>query len=173
MCPGQRPHDDGVDGPNKDIPIYLTVLSPYLAGLPYDFDQVRTCSPGTWNLKDAPLRDGVFARLEREGYLPIKTSMGKDPYGKAALAQTPLPTFTYRVLAADAGPVIPDPVTGNGDAGTEIAKIIEGNLKDDLRLTPWLKSKDKGGSVGEASGASPHPTTTTSGTSDTISVLPT
>jgi SH3-like domain-containing protein len=41
-------HDEGVEGDNKDIPIYLTVLGPYTAGLPYDFDQVRVF---TWSLK--------------------------------------------------------------------------------------------------------------------------
>jgi hypothetical protein len=62
--------------------------------------------------------------------------VGKDPYGKAALAQTPLPTFTYKVLAADAGPVVPDPVTGTVTPGRTIAKTfrLEGNLV--RRLAP-------------------------------------
>jgi hypothetical protein len=125
-------HDDGVDGPNKDIPIYLTVLSPYLAGLPYDFDQVRVF---TWNVK-MHRYETAFREKNVEGFLPIKISTGKDPYGKAALAQTPLPTFTYRVLAADAGPVIPDPVTGTVTPGRTIAKTyrLEGNLV--RRLAP-------------------------------------
>ena len=36
----------------------------------------------------------------------------KDPYGKSPLAQTETPSFSYKVLAADAPPVIPDPTTG-------------------------------------------------------------
>ena len=44
--------DAGSDDKNipvdKNIPIYVTVLSPYKSGLPYDFDQVRVF---TWSLK--------------------------------------------------------------------------------------------------------------------------
>jgi hypothetical protein len=146
-------HDDGVEGPNKDIPIYLTVLGPYLAGLPYDFDQVRVF---TWNLK-MHRYETAFREKNVEGYLPVAISTGKDPYGKAALAQTPLPTFTYRVLAADAGPVIPDPVTGTVTPGRTIAKTyrLEGNLvrrlappgsKDELEAHPVAEvKKDKAG----------------------------
>jgi hypothetical protein len=119
-------HDDGAEGANKDIPIYLTLLSPYLAGLPYDFDQVRVF---TWNLK-MHRYETAFREKNVEGYLPVQIAMGKDPYGKAALAQTSLPTFTYRVLAADAGPVVPDPVTGMVTPGRTLAKTyrLEGNL---------------------------------------------
>jgi hypothetical protein len=43
---------------------------------------------------------------------------------------TPAPTFTYRVLADDAGPVIPDPVTGAITPGKTILKTyrLESNL---------------------------------------------
>ena len=85
--------------------MYLTVLSPYLAGLPYDFDQVRVF---TWSIKKHRYETG-FREKNIEGYLPVTITQAKDPYGKAANAQTPLPTFSYRVLAADAGPVTPDP----------------------------------------------------------------
>jgi hypothetical protein len=144
-------HDDGVEGDKKDIPIYLTVLSPYLPGLPYDFDQVRVF---TWNLK-MHRYETAFREKNVEGYLPVAISMQKDPYGKAVLAQTPLPTFTYRVLAADAGPVIPDPVTGTVTPGRTIAKTyrLEGNLvrrvaqpgsKDDPEAHPVAEvKKDK------------------------------
>jgi hypothetical protein len=146
-------HDEGVDSPNKDIPIYLTVLSPYLAGLPYDFDQVRVF---TWNLK-MHRYETAFREKNVEGYLPVAISIGKDPYGKAVLAQTPLPTFTYRVLAADAGTVVPDPVTGTVTPGRTIAKTfrLEGNLvrrlappgsKDEPEAHPVVEpKKDKAG----------------------------
>ncbi len=146
-------HDDGVEGDKKDIPIYLTVLSPYLAGLPYDFDQVRVF---TWNLK-MHRYETAFRERNMEGYLPVAISTQKDPYGKAVLAQTPLPTFTYRVLAADAGLVIPDPVTGTVTPGRTIAKTyrLEGNLvrrvappgsKDDPEAHPVAEvKKDKSG----------------------------
>ncbi len=145
-------HDDGAEGDNKDIPIYLTVLGPYTAGLPYDFDQVRVF---TWNMK-MHRYETAFREKNIEGYLPVSIGIGKDPYGKAVLAQTPLPTFTYRVLAADAPPVIPDPVTGMVTPGRTIAKTfrLEGNLvrriappgyKDEPDAHPVaVEKKDKG-----------------------------
>jgi hypothetical protein len=46
------------------------------------------------------------------------------------VAQTPLPTFTYKVLAGDAGPVVPDPVTGMVKPGRTIEKTyrLVGNI---------------------------------------------
>ena len=41
-------NDPEAEQENKDIPVYVTVLGPYKAGLPYDFDQVRVF---TWNVK--------------------------------------------------------------------------------------------------------------------------
>jgi len=119
-------HDDGAEQENKDIPIYLTVLGPYTAGLPYDFDQVRVF---TWNLK-MHRYETAFREKNMEGYLPVSVRMAKDPYGKSATAQTPLPTFSYKVLAADAGPVVPDAATGMVTPGRTIEKTyrLEGNL---------------------------------------------
>ena len=72
----------------------------------------------------------AFREKNMEGYLPVTIAMEKDPYGKSAVAQTPEPTFTYKVLAADAGPVVPDPVTGMVKPGRTIAKTyrLESNL---------------------------------------------
>jgi len=119
-------HDDGVDQDNKDIPIYLTVMSPYLAGLPYDFDEVRVF---TWSLK-MHRYETAYRDKNIEGYLPVAVKMDIDPYGKSAAAQTTLPTFTYKVLAADAGPVVPDPATGMVTPGRLIEKTyrLEGNI---------------------------------------------
>jgi hypothetical protein len=119
-------HDDGVDQDNKDIPIYLTVLSPYTAGLPYDFDQVRVF---TWNLK-MHRYETAYREKNIEGYLPVTIRMSADPYGKSANAQMALPTFTYKVLAADAGAVVPDAATGMVTPGRTIEKTyrLEGNL---------------------------------------------
>ena len=119
-------HDEGAEGDNKDIPIYLTVMGPYLAGLPYDFDQVRVF---TWNLK-MHRYETAFREKNIEGFLPVKIDLAKDPYGKAAVAETPLPTFTYKVLAADAPTPVPDPVTGLIAPGRTIEKTyrLEGNL---------------------------------------------
>jgi SH3-like domain-containing protein len=141
-------HDDGADQDNKDIPIYLTVLAPYAAGLPYDFDQVRVF---TWNLK-MHRYETAFREKNIEGYLPVTLKSSTDPYGKATTAQTPLPTFTYKVLAADAGPVVPDPTTGMVKPGRLIEKTyrLEGNLvrrialpgiKDDSEAHPAAEEK--------------------------------
>ena len=144
-------HDDGADQDNKDIPIYLTVMSPYSAGLPYDFDQVRVF---TWNLK-MHRYETAFREKNIEGYLPVTIKMAADPYGKSAAAQTPLPMFCYKVLAADAGPVAPDPTTGMVTPGRTIEKTyrLEGNLvrriaaagsKDDLEAHPVVEVKKAG-----------------------------
>ena len=141
-------YDPGADQDDKNIPIYLTVLGPYTAGLPYDFDQVRVF---TWSLK-MHRYETAFREKNMEGYLPVTINMEEDPYGKSAVAQTPEPTFTYKVLAADAGPVVPDPVTGAVKPGRTIAKTyrLEGNLvrrvaapgsKDDPEAHPAAEEK--------------------------------
>jgi len=124
-----------VDDPNSgildngntvtSIPIYVTVLSPYKAGLPYDFNQVRVF---TWNIKKHRYETG-FAERNILGYLPVKLGSGKDPYGKGPLSALDLPTFTYRVLAADQPIPSPDPTTGLIKPGRTIEKTyrLEGN----------------------------------------------
>jgi SH3-like domain-containing protein len=146
-------HDDGVDQPDHDIPEYMTVLSQKAAGLPYDFDQVRVF---TWNVK-MHRYETAYREKNIEGYLPVVIGSAKDPYGKSPLAQESLPTFTYRVLAADAAAVVPDPVTGMMKPGRTIAKTfrLEGNLvrrlsapgsKDDPEAHPVAEvKKDKPG----------------------------
>jgi SH3-like domain-containing protein len=112
--------------PITSIPVYVTVLSPYKAGLPYDFNQVRVF---TWNTKKHRYETG-FAERNIVGYLPVKMGSTKDPYGKGALAALELPTFTYRVLAADQPIPAPDPTTGLIKPGRTIAKTyrLEGNI---------------------------------------------
>jgi SH3-like domain-containing protein len=61
-------YDPGAQQDNKNIPIYLTVLAPYAAGLPYDFDQVRVF---TWNSKMHRYETG-YREKNIEGYLPVK-----------------------------------------------------------------------------------------------------
>ena len=119
-------HDEGAPGDIKDEPIYVTVMSPYKAGLPYDFDQVRLF---TWSMQHHRYETG-FRERNIEGYLPVKISKMKDPFGKSATAQLELPAFEYRVLAADAPAVVPDPATGAMVPGKTITKTyrLEGNL---------------------------------------------
>jgi SH3-like domain-containing protein len=119
-------NDPDADQDNKNIPIYLTVMSPYKAGLTYDFDQVRVF---TWSIKKHRYETG-YRDKNIEGYLPVTIKMATDPYGKSAVATTPAPTFSYKVLSDEAGPVIPDPVTGAIVPGKTILKTyrLEGNL---------------------------------------------
>lgn len=110
----------------KNIPIYVTVLSPYKAGLPYDFDQVRVF---TWNIKKHRYETG-FRDRNIEGYLPVGIKMAADPFSKAPAGMAVAPTFSYHVLADDAAPVIPDAATGAIVPGKTNIKTyrLEGNL---------------------------------------------
>jgi len=119
-------NDPEAEQDDKNIPIYVTVLSPYKAGLTYDFDQVRVF---TWSLKKHRYETGYRDR-NIEGYLPVAIKMVPDPYGKSPTATTPAPTFSYNVLSDESGPVIPDPVTGAIVPGKTILKTyrLEGNL---------------------------------------------
>ena len=116
----EAPQDD------KNVAVYVTVLSPYKAGLPYDFDQVRVF---TWNLKKHRYETG-FRERNIEGYLPVEIKMAADPYGKAPASMAEAPTFSYHVLSADSPVVIPDPVTGAVVPGKTNVKTyrLEGNL---------------------------------------------
>ena len=125
-------YDPGAQQENKNIPEYVTVLAPYAAGLPFDFNQVRVF---TWNVK-MHRYETAFREKNIAGYLPVKVELAKDPYGKTPAAQTPLPTFSYRVLTAAAPPVVPDPNTGFITPGRTILKTyrLEGNTV--RRLAP-------------------------------------
>jgi len=119
-------NDPEAEQDDKNIPIYVTVMSPYRAGLTYDFDQVRVF---TWSLKKHRYETG-FRDRNIEGYLPVTIKMAPDPYGKSVTATTPAPTFSYKILSDQSGPVIPDPVTGAILPGKTILKTyrLEGNL---------------------------------------------
>jgi hypothetical protein len=108
------------------IPEYLTVLSPYKAGLPYDFNQVRVF---VWNTKKHRYETS-FREHNIAGYLPVKMGESADPYGKAANSAQKLPSFTYRVLAGDQAIPVPDPTTGLMTHGKMISKTyrLEGNI---------------------------------------------
>ncbi len=117
--------DPEVVGDNKNIPEYVTVLSPYKSGLTYDFDQVRVF---IWNAKKHRY-ETAFRQRNIAGYLPVKVDSEADPYGKQPAAAGPAPTFHLRVLAASSPPVIPNPVTGAITPGQTIEKTyrLEGN----------------------------------------------
>ena len=104
---------------NKNVDEYVTVLSPYKAGLPYDFDQVRVF---IWNLKKHRF-ETAFRQKNIEGYLPVNLRMSTDPNSKGAVQRDLAPTFSFRVRAADAPAVIPDPVTGAVVPSKTITKV--------------------------------------------------
>jgi hypothetical protein len=116
----EAPQDD------KNVPEYVTVLSPYKAGLPYDFDQVRVF---TWNVKKHRY-ETAFRERNIEGYLPVQIAMAKDPYAKNPAGMAEAPTFSFHVLSADAPVVIPDPVTGAIVPGKTNLKVyrLEGSI---------------------------------------------
>jgi hypothetical protein len=119
-------NDPEAEQDDKNIPIYVTVLSPYKAGLPYDFDQVRVF---TWNLKKHRY-ETAFRERNIEGYLPVDIKMAADPYSKAPAGMTSAPTFSYHVMSADAPVVVPDPATGALVPGKTNVKTyrLEGNV---------------------------------------------
>jgi SH3-like domain-containing protein len=119
-------NDPDAPGDNKNVPEYVTVLSPYKSGLPYDFDQVRIF---TWNPR-MHRYETAFRERNIEGYLPVTLKMLTDPSGKLANATTPMPGFQYKVLSATAPPVVPDPDTGAIVPGQLITKSyrLEGNI---------------------------------------------
>ncbi len=121
-----RAFDAEAPDANKEVPEYVTVLSPYKAGLPYDFDQVRVF---TWNPK-MHRYETAFREKNIEGYLPVEITKLTDSGGRSANAATPLPAFRYKVLSAYATPVVPDPVTGAVVPGETITKTyrLEGNV---------------------------------------------
>jgi hypothetical protein len=108
------------------IPQYVTVLAPYKAGLPYDFDQVRVF---TWNTKKHRY-ETAFREHNVAGYLPVVISEKADPYGKSAEAMEKLPSFTYRVLAGGQALPVPNAATGEIKPGRTVAKTyrLEGNV---------------------------------------------
>lgn len=122
----EAPMDD------KNVLEWVTVLSPYKSGLPYDFDQVRVF---IWNVKKHRYETG-FRQKNIAGFLPVEVKIAADPTGKTPGMSEPAPTFTYRVLPADALPVVPDKVTGAVVALRTIAKTyrLEGNIT--RRLLP-------------------------------------
>jgi hypothetical protein len=105
--------------PNGQVPEYLTVLTPYKQGLPYDFDQVRVF---TWDTRRH--RYGTaFREHDIIGFFPVKVTPGdpKDPNG-------PEPTFTFQMAEGDN--VSLDPETGMPHAAQlkTMTYRMEGNL---------------------------------------------
>ena len=115
-----RTVDDPDSGkPNGQVPEYLTVLTPYKQGLPFDFDQVRVF---TWDTRRH--RYGTaFREHDIIGFFPVKVTPGdaKNPDG-------PEPTFSFQVAVGDN--VSLDPETGMPRAAAlkTVTYRMEGNL---------------------------------------------
>lgn len=106
--------DSGV--PGGKVPEYLTVLTPYKQGLPFDFDQVRVF---TWDLRHH--RYGTAFRLrDIAGFFPVSVTPAADAAGS--------PEFSIQV--AKDNQVSLDPTTGIAHA-TQLETLqfrMEGNL---------------------------------------------
>ncbi|HEX3435143.1 MAG TPA: SH3 domain-containing protein [Pseudacidobacterium sp.] len=90
--------------PDQQAREYVTVLSPYKDGLPYDFDQVRVF---TWNLKKHRY-ETAFRQRNLEGYLPVQVSMQTfDKVGS-------VPVFSFKTATDDT--IAIDPATGAAHA---------------------------------------------------------
>ena len=118
--------DPEIEGASKDVPEYVTVLSPYKAGLPYDFDQLRVFY---WNTKKHRYET---ANRDRNimGFLPVKIHTDPGTPAHDHLPATgPAPAYSYQVLAAGAPMPQPDPATGILKPSGLITKTyrLEGN----------------------------------------------
>lgn len=112
--------------PVTSIPEYVTVLAPFKAGLPYDFNQVRVF---IWNVKKHRY-ETAFREHNIAGYLPVSIGLKKDPYNKDAHFTDALPSFTVHVLPADAPIPTPNPQTGLIKPSRTVADTLrlEGNI---------------------------------------------
>ncbi len=114
-------NDPDADATDKNIPVYVVAYAPYKAGLPYDFDQVRVF---TWN-KAKHRYETAYRERNIEGFLPLVVGTQQlDPVKDAKTINSlgpALPTFSYKVLSADAVIVV-DPVTGVPTPGQLIEK---------------------------------------------------
>jgi hypothetical protein len=86
--------------PNGQVPEYVTVLSPYKDGLPYDFDQVRIF---TWNVRKHRY-ETAYRQRNLQGYLPVK--VGTQAFDKIGT----VPVFSLKTATDDT--IAIDPATG-------------------------------------------------------------
>jgi hypothetical protein len=91
--------DSEASTPDHTVPVYLTVMGPPKAGLPFDFDQVRLF---TWSIKRHRYETG-FRLHPIEGYLPVTVGMQQTPAGSQ-------PVFSFQI--ANGTNVTMDPATG-------------------------------------------------------------
>ncbi len=112
--------------PVTRIPEYVTVLSPFKAGLPYDFNQIRVF---IWNVRKHRY-ETAFRERNIAGYLPVQIGSRKDPYNKDAHFAEALPSFTVKLLPAGTPLPVPDAQTGLIKPAKTVGDTfrLEGNL---------------------------------------------
>lgn len=93
-------NDPESNAPDKQVPEYVTVLTPYKDGLPYDFDQVRVF---TWNTRKHRY-ETAFRQRNLQGYLPVH--VGTQAFEKIGT----VPVFSFKIATDDT--VAIDPATG-------------------------------------------------------------
>ncbi len=100
--------DPDLQGASQEVPNYVVVTSPYQAGLPYDFNQLRVFY---WNLKKHRY-EGANRDKNIFGYLPVKIGVdpGMPPHDHLP-ATGPAPSYSYTVLA-DGAPIPQPDVAG-------------------------------------------------------------
>lgn len=116
--------------PNGQVPEYLTVLTPYKDGLPFDFDQVRVF---TWDVRRH--RYGTaFREHDVVGFFPVTVTPG-NPNAPGG----PAPIFSFQRAVDNA--VSLDPATGVPHASQleTITYRMEGNLVRRV-LPPGVKT---------------------------------
>ena len=147
--------DPELQGASQQVPNYVMVTSPYVAGLPYDFNQLRVFY---WNLKKHRY-EGANRDKNIYGYLPVKTGVdpGSASPGRGIPPTGPAPSYTYTVLAE--GAPVPQPDAsgqfrpGKGQLVTKVYRL-EGNVTRrvlppgtvppaEARLEPELTQKEK------------------------------
>jgi hypothetical protein len=113
--------------PNGEVPEYLTVLTSYQQGLPYDFDQIRVF---TWDTHRHHYGTS-FRKRDFAGFFPVKVVPGNGNNGGD-------PTFTIQV--ADGEDLSLDPNTGTAHAAhlKTLTFKLEGNLVHQV-LPPGAK----------------------------------
>ena len=127
--------------PNGQVPEYLTVLTPYKQGLPYDFDQVRVF---TWDTHRH--RYGTaFREHDILGFFPVKVVPvdANNPNGSEQ-------TFSFQV--AEGNNVSLDPETGRPRAaqlktltyrmeGNLVRRVLPGGVKPVVTGTGAVRSR--------------------------------
>lgn len=101
----RRVSDPEAGKPNGEVPEYVAALTPWKAGLPYDFDQIRVF---TWNVKRHRY-ETAYLEHDLEGYLPVK--VGQETFGRETD-----PVFSFEVATGDSARI--DEKTGRAEAGT-------------------------------------------------------